>query len=114
MKDETIKLGESRIYALPNGGYLRVCSMLDDEMPYGYDLFGSDRALIDGGVFGDFIMTTPRKHQTMDTFGYLYDKLGNDAHGTSAGFISDHFAVYTEVRLGTEISYEEYWGKNAK
>ena len=53
MKDETIKLGESRIYGLPNGGYLRVCSMLDDEMPYGYDLFGPDKALIDGGVFGD-------------------------------------------------------------
>lgn len=53
MKDETIKLGESRIYALPTGGYLRVCSMLDDEMPYGYDLFGPDRKLVDGGVFGD-------------------------------------------------------------
>ena len=53
MKDEKIKLGESRIYSLPDGKYLRVCSMLDDEMPYGYDLFGSDKRLIDGGVFGD-------------------------------------------------------------
>jgi hypothetical protein len=68
----------------------------------------------DGGVFGDFIMATPRKKMTMDTFGYLYEQLGNENTGTPAGFISDHFAVYTEVRLNTDISYEEYWGKNAK
>ena len=53
MEKETIGLGESRLYRLPDGRFLRVCSMLDDEeYPYGYDFFGSDRRLIDGGVFG--------------------------------------------------------------
>ena len=68
----------------------------------------------DGGVFGDFIMTLPRKHLAVDFFGYCYEKPAVPEQGVGPGFVSDHFAVYTEVRVGSELSYTEYFGDNAK
>lgn len=68
----------------------------------------------DGGVFGDFIMTAPRKNLAIDTFGYCYEKPAVPEHGVGAGFVSDHFAVYTEVRMGSNVSYSEYYGDAAK
>lgn len=44
--------GWEALYALPDKHYVRIYDTLDDpDCPYGYDLFGEDRALIDGGVF---------------------------------------------------------------
>jgi endonuclease/exonuclease/phosphatase family metal-dependent hydrolase len=60
----------------------------------------------DGSVFGDFIMALPRKQLAVDFFGYCYEQFG--------GYVSDHFAVYTEVRLGTKVSYAEYYSDSAK
>lgn len=68
----------------------------------------------DGGVFGDFIMALPRKHLAIDTFGYCYEKPGSPANNVEPGFVSDHFAVYTELRLGSKQSYSEYFGESAK
>lgn len=68
----------------------------------------------DGGVFGDFIMAAPRKHLAVDFFGYCYEKPAVPDRGIEAGFVSDHFAVYTEVRMNTDVSYAEYFGDAAK
>ncbi len=68
----------------------------------------------DGIGFGDFIMTAPRKHLAIDFFGYCYEKPGVPEQGVGPGFVSDHFAVYTEVRMGSELSYTEYFGDSAK
>lgn len=67
----------------------------------------------DGGVFGDFIMAAPRKKLAVDFFGYCYEKPAVPAQGIEAGFVSDHFAVYTEVRMNTDISYAEYYADSA-
>lgn len=54
MKDQMYP-GWEALYALPDKRFIRIYESLDDsEYPYGYDLFGADHALIDGGVFGVF------------------------------------------------------------
>jgi endonuclease/exonuclease/phosphatase family metal-dependent hydrolase len=68
----------------------------------------------DGGVFGDFILTLPRKNLAIDKFGYCYEMPGNPAKNVGEGYVSDHFAVYTEVRMGSKISYSDYFGDAAK
>ncbi len=68
----------------------------------------------DGGVFGDFIMAAPRKHLAVDFFGYCYEKPAVPEQGVGPGFVSDHFAVYTEVRMGSELSYTDYFGDAAR
>ena len=75
-----------------------------------YNAFKED----DGSVFGDFIMTAPRKNLAIDTFGYCYEKPAVPEHGVGPGLVSDHFAVYTEVRMGSNVSYAEYYGDAAK
>ncbi len=74
-----------------------------------YNAFTED----DGSVFGDFIMAAPRKHLAIDFFGYCYEKPGVPDRGIEEGFVSDHFAVYTEVRMDTDISYAEYYADSA-
>lgn len=45
--------GWEALYVLPDKHCIRIYNTLDDpDCPYGYDHFGPDRALIDGGVFG--------------------------------------------------------------
>jgi hypothetical protein len=34
--------------------------------------------------------------------------------GIGVGPVSDHFGVLADFRVGTSVSYEEYYGKNAK
>ncbi len=64
----------------------------------------------DGGVFGDYIMAKPNRKLAVDYFGYLYDMPAVPEQNIEAGYVSDHFAVYAEVRMGTKQSYEKYWG----
>ena len=52
MEDNQMELGWEALYALPDKRFIRIYESLDDpECGYGYDLFGADHALIDGGVF---------------------------------------------------------------
>ena len=52
MEQNQMYPGWEALYVLPDKHCLRVYGTLDDpEYPYGYDHFGADRALIDGGVF---------------------------------------------------------------
>lgn len=65
---------------------------------------------VNGGVFGDYIMAKPHKNLAVDHFGYCYERPAVPEQNIGEGFVSDHFAVYAEVRMGTKQSYEKYWG----
>lgn len=51
MGNEQMYPGWEALYILDDGHYIRIYNTIDDdEYPYGYDHFGADMALIDGGV----------------------------------------------------------------
>lgn len=72
--------------------------------------FASD----DGSSVIDFIFVQPRKYQAIDYYTVLYDRIAVEDKGIGVGPVSDHFGVLADFRVGTSVSYEEYYGKNAK
>ncbi len=64
----------------------------------------------EGSSFIDHVLAKPNAHLAVDFFGYLYDMPAVPDKGIGEGYVSDHFAVYTEVRLGTKLSYGEFYG----
>ncbi len=64
----------------------------------------------EGEGFIDHVMVKPNAHMAIDFFGYLYDMPAVPDKGIKEGYVSDHFAVYTELRLGTKPSYGEFYG----
>lgn len=64
----------------------------------------------EGSSFIDHVMAKPNAHMAIDFFGYLYDMPAVPDKGIKEGYVSDHFAVYTELRLGTKPSYGEFYG----
>ena len=121
MGDFNISYESDQYYALVDGTTLSDLRPISEEMAENghctlgdirkgaYNAFKKD----DGSVFGDFIMTLPRKNLAIDTFGYLYEKPAVPEKNIGPGFVSDHFAVYTEVRMGSKVSYAEYFGDGA-
>lgn len=61
------------------------------------------------GVYGDFIWAQVNNHMAIDHYQYCYEMPAVEEKGVGAGYVSDHFAVYAEVRLDTKISYKDYY-----
>lgn len=68
-------------------------------------------AHVDGNKMIDFIFTQPRNQIAVDYFTVLYDLIAVDEKGIMEGFVSDHFAVLSDVRINTDVSYEKYYKK---
>lgn len=70
----------------------------------------------DGYGINDLIICKPNKSMAIDEYKVIYDMVGVPELGIPEGYVSDHFAVYTEVRLDTEEDYGKYYeyGEEAK
>ena len=67
-----------------------------------------------GSSIIDYIFSQPRKQLAVDYYIFLYDRIGVEEKGIPVGPVSDHFAVLADFRIGTSVSYEEYYNGNAK
>ncbi len=67
----------------------------------------------DGNNLIDFILAQPNNHLAVNFHGILYDQIAVPEKDIPTGYVSDHFAVYAEVRVGTKISYKDYWSQPA-
>lgn len=67
-----------------------------------------------GSSIIDYIFSLPRKQLAVDYYTFLYDRIGVEEKGIPVGPVSDHFAVLADFRIGTSVSYEEYYNGNAK
>ena len=61
------------------------------------------------GVYGDFIWARVQNNMTIDRFQYCYEMPAVEDRGIGAGYVSDHFAVFAEVRINTDVSYADYY-----
>ena len=70
----------------------------------------------EGYGFNDHIVCKPNKTMAIDTFKVIYDMVGVPERNIPEGYVSDHFALYTEVRLDTDEDYGKYYefGDEAK
>ena len=70
----------------------------------------------EGYGINDLIICKPNKSMAIDEYKVLYEMVGVPELGIAEGYVSDHFAVYTEVRLDTEEDYGKYYeyGEEAK
>ncbi len=64
---------------------------------------------VDGNNMIDFIITQPRNRIAVDYYTILYDLIAVDEKSILEGFVSDHFAVLSDVRVNTDVSYEKYY-----
>ncbi len=64
---------------------------------------------VNGYGFGDHIWGKPNENVAIDSFGYCYDRPAVSARDIPEGYVSDHYAVLAEVRIGTQGSYADYW-----
>lgn len=62
----------------------------------------------------DYIFSQPRKQLAVDYYTFLYDRIAVEEKGIMEGPVSDHFAVLADFRIGTSVTYEEYYNGNAK
>ncbi len=62
----------------------------------------------------DYIFCQPRKQLAVDYYTFLYDRIAVEDKGIAEGPVSDHFAVLADFRIGTSVTYEEYYNGNAK
>ena len=60
----------------------------------------------------DFIYTQPRNRIAIDYFTVCYDLIAVDEKSIMEGYVADHFAVLSDVRINTDISYEKYYKKD--
>ncbi len=67
-----------------------------------------------GSAIIDYIFSQPRKQLAVDYYTFLYDRIGVEEKGIAVGPVSDHFGVLADFRIGTSVSYEEYYNGNAK
>ncbi|MBR4087232.1 MAG: endonuclease/exonuclease/phosphatase family protein [Clostridia bacterium] len=67
-----------------------------------------------GSAIIDYIFSQPRKQLAVDYYTFLYDRIGVEEKGIPVGPVSDHFAVLADFRIGTSVTYEEYYNGNAK
>jgi endonuclease/exonuclease/phosphatase family metal-dependent hydrolase len=61
------------------------------------------------GVYGDFIWARVQNNMAIDHYQYCYEMPAVDDRGIGPGYVSDHFAVFAEVRINTDISYKDYY-----
>ncbi len=61
------------------------------------------------GTYGDFIWARQSDRMAVDHFQYCYEMPAVEEQGVGAGYVSDHFAVYAEVRVDTDLSYADYY-----
>lgn len=66
-----------------------------------------------GGQYIDHLMAKPNAKLAVDFFGYLYDTFEVPSENVPMGYVSDHFALLCKVRLGTSVSYADYYGTTA-
>lgn len=62
----------------------------------------------------DYIFSQPNKQLAVDYYTFLYDRIGVEEKGISVGPVSDHFAILADFRIGTSVSYADYYNGNAK
>lgn len=67
-----------------------------------------------GSSIIDYIFSQPRKQLAVDYYTFLYDRVAVEEKGIAAGPVSDHFAVLADFRIGTSVSYADYYNGNAK
>ncbi len=67
-----------------------------------------------GSSIIDYIFAQPRKRLAVDYYTFLYDRIAVEEKGIMEGPVSDHFAVLADFRIGTSVTYEEYYNGNAK
>ncbi len=67
-----------------------------------------------GSSIIDYIFSQPRKQLAVDYYTFLYDRIAVEEKGIAAGPVSDHFAVLADFRIGTSVSYADYYNGNAK
>ena len=73
---------------------------------FDYENYGGDK----GGnarKFFDYVCAKPQKHLGINYIKAIYDLWGDDSRQVSEGFISDHFGVICEVRLGSAIDFSK-------
>ncbi|MBR4087239.1 MAG: endonuclease/exonuclease/phosphatase family protein, partial [Clostridia bacterium] len=63
----------------------------------------------DGSNWIDFIFAPPNDNVAIDFYGVCYDQIAVPSQNIAEGYVSDHFAVLTDVRINTDISYGQYW-----
>ena len=63
----------------------------------------------DGSTWIDFIFAPPNDNVAIDFYGVCYDQIAVPSQNIAEGYVSDHFAVLTDVRINTDISYGQYW-----
>ncbi|MBR2013789.1 MAG: endonuclease/exonuclease/phosphatase family protein [Clostridia bacterium] len=68
----------------------------------------------DGSAIIDYIFSLPNKRMAVDYYTFLYDRIAVEEKGIMEGPVSDHFAVLADFRIGTSVSYAEYYNGNAK
>lgn len=69
-----------------------------------------------GCNFIDHIFIKPNPSLAVDYYTVLYDMVGVPEKNIPVGYVSDHFATYTEVRIDTEEDNAKYmtYGKEAE
>lgn len=67
-----------------------------------------------GSSIIDYIFSQPRKQLAVDYYTFLYDRIGVEEKGIAEGPVSDHFAVLADFRIGTKVSYADYYNGNAE
>ena len=60
----------------------------------------------------DHLMAKYHPKMTVDFYGLDYDRYANPEKGAQQGWISDHYALIVDVRIGTETDYSQYLMKH--